>query len=193
MELTAISGALWLGILTAVSPCPLATNTAALSYLAKQIANPRRVLWGGIAYTLGRIFSYTLLAAFLVTGLLSVPTVSFFLQKHLNQLMGPVLVLTGAALLGLLPLPSLSLTGRSKPEKLASFGVLGAFVLGAFFALALCPVSAALFFGGLLPLALRNGSRLVLPAIYGFGTALPVAILAVAVALGSRKPPAHST
>jgi cytochrome c-type biogenesis protein len=187
MEFAAITGALWLGILTAISPCPLATNTAALSYLAKQVTEPRRVLWGGAAYTLGRIFTYTLLAALLVSGLLSVPSVSFFLQKHLNQLMGPILVLTGAALLGLLPLPSISWGGGDRIQKFASSGVPGAFVMGAFFALALCPVSAALFFGGLLPLALKHGSKVVLPAVYGLGTALPVAALAVAVALGIKK------
>ncbi len=187
MEWAALSGALWLGILTAISPCPLATNTAALSYLAKHVSDPQRVLWGGTAYTLGRVFSYTVLAALLVSGLLSVSAVSFFLQKHLNQLMGPILVLTGAALLGYLPLPSFSVGGGEKFQKFASSGVWGSFVMGAGFALAFCPVSAALFFGGLLPLALKENSRFLFPAVYGFGTALPVAVLAVAVAFGVKK------
>jgi cytochrome c-type biogenesis protein len=187
MEPAAYAAALWLGILTAVSPCPLATNVAALSFLAKQVSNPKRVLWGGTAYTLGRIFTYTVLAAFLVSGLLSVPSASFFLQKHLNQLMGPVLVLTGAVLLGFLPLPTLSFGGGEKLQKLGSSGAPGAFLMGAGFALAFCPVSAALFFMGLIPLALKEGSRFLLPSLYGFGTALPVALLAVAVAFGVKK------
>jgi len=187
MEFAAFTGALWLGILTALSPCPLAANTAALSYLARQVSEPRRVFWGGAAYTLGRIFSYTLLAALLVSGLLSVPSVSFFLQKHLTQLMGPILVITGAVLLEYLTLPSLSFGANDKIGRFASSNLFGAFLMGAFFALAFCPVSAALFFGGLLPLAIQHESRIILPAVYGFGTALPVAILAVAVALGVKK------
>jgi cytochrome c-type biogenesis protein len=187
MEPASFAAALWLGILTAVSPCPLATNVAALSFLARQAGNLRRVLWGGAAYTLGRIFSYSLLAALLVSGLLSVPSVSFFLQKHLNQLMGPVLILIGAVLLGFLPLPSISFGGGEKLQKLGASGAPGAFVMGAGFALAFCPTSAALFFMGLIPLALKEGSRVILPSLYGFGTALPVALLAVAVAFGVKK------
>jgi cytochrome c-type biogenesis protein len=187
MEFAALGAALWLGILTALSPCPMATNIAALAFLAKQVSDPRRVLWGGAAYTLGRIFSYVVVAAVLVSGLLAAPAVSFFLQKHLNQLMGPILVLTGAVLLGLIPLPTLSLSGGEKLQKIGANGSFGAFVMGAGFALAFCPVSAALFFMGLIPLALAESSRLVLPALYGFGTALPVAILAVAVAFGVKK------
>lgn len=187
MEAASLLGALWLGILTAISPCPLATNVAALSYLAKHVSNPRYVLWGGLSYTLGRIFSYVVLAAVLVSGLLSVPSVSFFLQKHMNQLMGPVLVLTGGVLLGFIPLPSFGLGSGQKLQKVGASGMAGSFVMGAGFALAFCPVSAALFFMGLIPLALKEGSRLLLPSIYGLGTALPVAILAVAVAFGVKK------
>ena len=187
MDLATLGGALWLGILTAISPCPLATNVAALSYLAKHVSNPQRVLWGGAAYTLGRIFTYVVLAAILVSGLLSVPAISFFLQKHMNQLMGPILVLTGAVLLGLIPMPSFDLGGGEKLQKVGATGVAGSFVMGAGFALAFCPVSAALFFMGLIPLALKAESRFLLPSLYGFGTALPVAILAVAVAFGVKK------
>jgi len=187
MEPATFAAALWLGILTAVSPCPLATNVAALSFLAKQVSDPKRVLWGGAAYTLGRILTYVALAAVLVSGLLSVPSVSFFLQKHMNQLMGPVLVLTGAVLLGFLPVPSIPFGGGEKLQKMGAAGASGAFVMGAGFALAFCPVSAALFFMGLIPLALKEESRILLPALYGFGTALPVALLAVAVAVGVKK------
>jgi cytochrome c-type biogenesis protein len=187
MEWAALSGALWLGIMTSISPCPLATNIAALSFLARQASDPQRVFWGGTAYTLGRIASYTLLAALLVSGLLSAPGVSFFLQKHMNQLMGPLIVLTGAALLDYLPFPSINFGGGQKLKKFSSSGVPGAFLMGGGFALAFCPVSAALFFMGLIPLALKEGSRFTLPALYGFGTALPVAVLAVAVVFGVKK------
>lgn len=187
IDASAIVAALWLGILTALSPCPLAANVAALSFLAKQVADPKRVLWGGLAYTLGRIFSYVVLAAILVSGLLSTPAVSFFLQKHMNQLIGPVLILVGTILLELLPLPTFGLGGAERLQKIGASGTAGSFVMGAGFALAFCPVSAALFFMGLIPLALKEGSRFLLPSFYGLGTALPVTILALAVAVGVRK------
>jgi cytochrome c biogenesis protein CcdA len=187
MEIAALTGALWLGILTAISPCPLAANTAALSYLAKHVADPCRVLVGGVAYTLGRVFCYVLLAVVLVSGLLSIPSVSFFLQKHMNQLMGPILVLTGAVLLEYLPFPSVSLGSGERLGRFASAHLAGSFVMGVFFAMTFCPVSAALFFGGLLPLAVQHESRFWLAALYGVGTALPVAILAGAVAVGVKK------
>jgi cytochrome c-type biogenesis protein len=187
MESAALAGALWLGILTAVSPCPLATNMAALSFVARQAASPRRVLQSGAAYTLVRILSYTILAALLVSGLLTAPGVSFFLQKHLNQLMGPLMVLTGAALLDWLPLPSFGVGGSDRIRKWGEGGTWGAFALGMLFALAFCPVSAALFFMGLVPLALKADSRILLPSLYGLGTALPVAVLAAAVSAGVKK------
>lgn len=187
MEWAALLGALWLGLLTAASPCPLAMNLAALSFLARHSAEPGRVLRGGLAYSLGRMFSYVLLSWLLISGALAVPAVSFFLQEHLPQWMGPLLVLTGAVLLDLLPLPSFGISGGEKWNRLASGGFLGAFALGAVFALAFCPVSAALFFAGFLPLAVKSGSRVLLPSVYGLGTGLPVAVLAVALALGLKQ------
>lgn len=185
--LLAAATALWLGILTSVSPCPLASNLAAVSFVAREVGSPRRVLLAGLAYSLGRALSYVLVGALIVASVLSIPGLSRFLQERMNQVLGPLLVLLGVALLGWLPL---RLPGGGWAESLqrraAGAGVLGAGLLGMLFALSFCPVSAGLFFGGLVPLAASHGSRVLLPAIYGLGTGLPVVAVAVPMALGAR-------
>ncbi len=183
----AVATALWLGVLTSISPCPLATNIAAVSYLARRADRPRLVLLSAFTYSLGRALAYAAVCAVVVLGLLSVPGLSQFLQRYMNKLLGPLLVVVGMYLLGLLSV-GLSTTAGSEElrKKAAEGGALGALLLGALFALSFCPVSAALFFGSLVPLSLQHGSKVVLPVVYGFGTALPVALLAL-VATGGTK------
>ena len=89
--------ALWLGLLTSVSPCPLAANIAAMSYIGREVGSRRRTLVGGLLYTLGRALAYAALAAILVGGLLSVPQVALFLQAHMNRALGPLLVVVAVA------------------------------------------------------------------------------------------------
>lgn len=183
----AAATALWLGVLTSISPCPLATNVAAVSYLARRIDRPRAVAFSALAYSLGRAAAYAAVSAVVVLGLLSVPGVSRFLQRYLNELLGPLLVLVGMYLLDLLKAGvSTSAGSEGLRKSAAEGGAFGAMLLGALFALSFCPVSAALFFGSLVPLALRHGSTVVLPAIYGLGTALPVALLALAATGGTK-------
>jgi cytochrome c biogenesis protein CcdA len=179
------ASAFWLGLLTSVSPCPLAANIAAMSYLGREVGSRRRTLVGGLLYTLGRALAYAALAAILVGGLLSVPEVALFLQMHMNRALGPLLVAVGLVLLGWIRLPGFGsrLYDRTG-ERLLKAGLLGALPLGAVLALAFCPVSAGLFFGGLIPLALEHRSSLWLPALYGLGTGLPVVAFAVLVSAG---------
>jgi hypothetical protein len=184
-SLLAAGSALWLGILTSISPCPLASNIAAVSYVGRRVGAPHRVLLAGIAYSLGRALTYVVVAAVVVASLLSVPAVSFFLQQRMNQVLGPLLIVAGLVMLGWLRVPWLGSRGVGALEqRLAGAGILGAGGLGILFALSFCPVSAGLFFGGLLPLATGTGSRFVLPAIYGIGTGLPVVAVAGLLALG---------
>ncbi len=188
LELTgAAATAVWLGILTSISPCPLATNIAAVSYIARRIERPWHVVLSAGAYSFGRAVAYVGVAAVVVTGLLSIPGVSQFLQRYMNKLLGPLLILAGMYLLDLIHL-GLSTTAGSGEirQKAAGGGPAGAVLLGALFALSFCPVSAALFFGSLIPLSLKLESRVLLPMIYGFGTALPVAILAIVGASGTK-------
>lgn len=182
-----IAAAAWLGILTSISPCPLASNIAAVSYLGRQSDDPRRVLWAGLAYSAGRALTYVVVGALVVASVLSLPGLSFFLQKRVNQVLGPVLLLIGAGILGWIrvPAPSWSFGERFR-EGVAGRGVLGALGLGVLFALSFCPVSAGLFFGGLIPLAAAAHSRVLLPAVYGAGTALPVVVFALLIALGTQ-------
>jgi len=180
-----LASALWLGILTSISPCPLASNVAAISFLSRKIAHPALVFISGLAYTLGRMVSYAILGWIIVSSLLSVPQVAQFLQKYMGKALGPLLILTGLVLLEIIPLrlPGLSLSQKHH-NKLAESGAPGAFLLGFIFALAFCPISAALFFGSLIPLAINSKSGIILPFIYGIGTGLPVLVFAVAIALG---------
>lgn len=178
-RLLATGGAFWLGVLTSVSPCPMATNVAAIGYLARNSRSRTLQLLAGSLYALGRAAAYTLVGAMITWGLMSAPVLSNFLQKHLGQLMGPLLVLAGMILLEILPgLPSFGGSDRLG-RKIADFGVIGSGVLGFLFALAFCPVSAALFFGSLLPLAVKQESTWLLPAIFGFGSALPVLLFGI--------------
>ncbi|MDD5270507.1 MAG: aromatic aminobenezylarsenical efflux permease ArsG family transporter [Candidatus Omnitrophica bacterium] len=184
--LASFGSALWLGILTSISPCPLATNVAAVSFIARKVSHPGLVLASGAAYTTGRMISYAVIGIILVNSLLSVPQVAQFLQKYMNRAVGPLLVATGLVLLGIIKLKapagfSLSQKGQ---DKLAGAGIPGAFLLGMIFALAFCPLSAALFFGSLIPLAINSKNGAALPLVYGVGTGLPVLIFAFAIALG---------
>jgi len=183
--MTALLSALWFGILTSISPCPLATNIAAVSFLSKKIDHPRMVFWSGLAYTLGRMTAYVVLGAIIISSLAGVPAVANFLQKYMNKILGPVLIVVGLFLLGILRLniSGFSLSGE-KQKKLAGAGVFGSFALGVLFALSFCPISAALFFGSLIPLALNNDFGITFPFIYGIGTGLPVFIFAVGISLG---------
>lgn len=180
--------ALWLGILTSISPCPLASNIAAVSFLSKKIVHPAAVFVSGLAYTLGRMVSYAAVGWLVIHSLISVPQVAMFLQKYMGKMLGPVLIVTGLVLFEIivLRLPGLFLFQRHH-SKLAESGAPGAFLLGFIFALAFCPVSAALFFGSLIPLALNHQAGGLLPFVYGIGTGLPVLAFAVAIALGVKS------
>ena len=183
----AAASALWFGILTSVSPCPLATNITAISFVGRKTGSPGGVLLTGLLYTMGRALVYVAIAMLLVTSLLSAPTVSLTLQMWMNKLLGPILILVGMVMLGLV---RIRFRGRGMSERLQQrverWGLLGALALGMLFALSFCPVSATLFFGSLLPLAVKHGSGVLLPLLYGVGTAIPVIIFAVVLAFGAR-------
>lgn len=183
--MAALLTALWLGLLTSISPCPLATNIAAVSFISKRIVHPRAVLFSGLAYTLGRTLAYTVLGVIIVKSLLSVPAVANFLQHYMNLALGPILIVVGIFLLDIFKfsMGSLSLS-QDHQDKLAGSGLAGACALGIIFALAFCPLSAALFFGSLIPLAMNSPFGLTLPVIFGVGTAIPVIVFAAAIAAG---------
>ena len=179
--------AVWLGVLTAISPCPLATNIAAISFIGRRIDNPRAAVTTGLLYAVGRTVAYTVLAALLVSSLLSAPMVSHALQKHMNKILGPLLILVGMLLTGLIEfnVKGSGLAARLG-QRVESWGIWSGLALGAVFALSFCPGSAALFFGSLIPLAVKYESVFILPALYGAGTALPVLVFAILIAVSTR-------
>lgn len=183
-----IATAAWLGILTAISPCPLATNVAAISYIGRDLTRPPQVFLAGLLYALGRSLAYIALGVLLVGSLVSAPGLSQFLQKYMNMVLGPLLVLAGMILLDLIELGGgPGGFGARFQERVARLGPLGAILLGIVFALSFCPLSAGLFFVSLVPLAVKQGSGVLLPLVYGVGTALPVIGFAGIVATGAQS------
>ena len=184
MELVFILfSALWLGILTSISPCPLATNIAAVSYIGKNVTCPYKAILSGFLYTFGRVLSYVLVGMLIVAGLLSVPAVANFLQEYMGIILGPVLIFVGIILLEIIKLNfSAGVTGGNFQDRASKYGILGAMLLGILFALSFCPISAALFFGSLISLSLEHNSKVILPLIFGIGTGIPVIIFAFIIA-----------
>ncbi len=181
--------ALWLGILTSFSPCPLATNIAAITYIGKRVDRSGAAIWTGVCYAGGRTIAYVFVGLTIIFSLFSVPTLSMWLQDHMIRIIGPLLILSGFIVIGVLS----GGTGFSLPgatlhqwiqHQADTRGLLGAVILGFFFALSFCPVSAALFFGSLIPIALQQRSGFLLPVLYGIGTALPVLAAGVLMAAG---------
>ncbi len=183
----AILSAIWLGVLTAISPCPMATNLAAVAFVSRRMDHPRAVIHAGLLYTLGRSLAYTVLGWLLVQGLMAAPGVSHQLQQVMNRLLGPLLILVGMLLSGLLRVGSGNGQNLSALQnRVERWGLWGAGLLGFLFALSFCPTSAALFFGSLIPLALQQESPLVIPLLYGTFTGLPVLVFALLLSLGGQ-------
>jgi cytochrome c biogenesis protein CcdA len=190
MELTALPmlSAIWFGILTSISPCPLATNIAATTFIGRQIQTRFGTLAAAAANTGGRALAYVLVCAIIVMGMFSIPGISMFLQQYMNMVLGPLLIVVGLLILDIVPLrlPAFGGIGTDFMRRLSNGGVFGAVFLGFIFALSFCPVSAALFIGSVLPLAIKFESGVWLPLWYGVGTALPVIGFACLLAFSAR-------
>ena len=180
--------ALWTGVITSVSPCPLASNIAALSYISRHSGSHRlAVLAHGGLYALGRALAYIFIGFLLVKSLLSAPSFSFFMQKYGSQALSPILVLAGMYMLEMFGrnFEGFNIIDVSKFR--ARKGALSSLLMGFVFALAFCPIAAALYFGVLIPLSAKHSSPVFLPLLFGLGTALPVIGLAIALDLGLKK------
>jgi cytochrome c biogenesis protein CcdA len=183
-----VFSAFWLGVLTSISPCPLATNVAAISFVARNLGSSQKVLWSGVLYSVGRMLVYTVIAILAVASLLSLPEVSFFLETNMHKIIGPLLIIVGIILLEVLPISfSTSLLSNAVQDRAGRWGIWGSGLLGVVFALSFCPLSAALFFGSLIPLAVDGKSAILMPSVYGLGTALPVFGFAIVMAFGMKS------
>jgi len=180
--------AMWTGIITSVSPCPLATNIVALTYISRHSGSHKlAVLLHGSLYALGRALAYIVIGFLLVKSLLSAPSFSFFMQKYGNQALSPVLVLAGMYMLGMFGRDFVGFNLLDLSKFKAKGGAVSSLIMGFLFALAFCPISAALYFGVIIPLSAGNSAPFSLPLLYGLGTALPVIGLAVALDFGLKK------
>jgi cytochrome c biogenesis protein CcdA len=181
-------GAVWLGILTSISPCPLATNIAAISFVGRESGKTWGILAAGSLYAMGRAFVYTVIGWAVTASLLSAPGASVWLQRNVILFVGPLLVLVGMVLTGLTSFQFDTGANFERARSAVSkWGLLGSFFMGMLFALSFCPVSAALFFGSLIPLAAANGSPVAFSALYGIGTAIPVIVFTVAMIFGAKS------
>lgn len=164
--------------MTAISPCPLATNITAIGYISRDIENRQRVFLSGLIYTLGRVFSYTSLALliFLGAGKLNI---SLIFQGWGEKLLGPLLIIIGLSMLGVLKMQFFNFSSLTeKLEKSSRKNYLSSFLLGVLFALAFCPYSGVLYFAILIPMTVSSAGGLYLPAVFAIATGLPVILFA---------------
>jgi len=178
-----------IGILVSVSPCPLATNVTAIAYISRRAAERKYAVTAATLYTLGRMFSYSVIGILIILVGLGIAGISSFLQGIGEQWLGPLLILVGLLLL----LTDKLRFGRGSSRiqslggKVADWGIIGGFFLGVLFALAFCPFSAILFFGVLIPLSLKAHAGALLPPVFAIGTGLPVLILGILLSFGVSR------
>ncbi len=177
-----------IGVMTSISPCPLATNITAIAYISKDIKTVKNTLLNGLFYTLGRGISYTLLATFIYFGLSSFKVSSVF-QGWGDKVLGPVLITIGLVMADITKINFK--TNNSKIENiklwLAKKGYIGSLLLGTLFAIAFCPYSGVLFFGVLIPMVLKSPESLLLPPMFALGTGLPVIVFSFLIAFSVNK------
>jgi sulfite exporter TauE/SafE len=179
--------ALLLGLMTAISPCPLATNITAVGYISKDIENRNRVFVNGLLYTLGRAISYTVLALIIYLGADQLKFSGFF-QRYGEKVLGPLLIIIGLLMLDVIKIkfPGVSRL-TSKMETKTHWGTFDSILLGMIFALAFCPYSGVLYFGMLIPLTISSASGLYLPLVFALATGIPVILFSwlLAFSVGS--------
>jgi cytochrome c-type biogenesis protein len=183
-----ILSAFLLGLMTAISPCPLATNITATAFISKNIASKRKVFLSGLLYSLGRAFSYTAIGLILYFGASKFHIARFFNQNG-EKYLGPLLIIIGLIMLNVIKLNFLGNSNFQEKlsEKFKEKGLLGSFLIGVIFALAFCPYSGALFFGMLIPMTIASAEGLYLPLVFAFGTGLPVILFTYLLAFTAGK------
>lgn len=184
----ALLAAFFIGLMMAMSPCPMATNITAIAAVSRKVGENKKTLLFGLAYTLGRMFTYVVIAAAIIWIGVNTQTASIILQSGGGIFLGPLLIIIGIMLTGNIRFPSYKIKGFGKfKESLKDKGIAGSFALGAVFALAFCPFSAILFFGILIPLAVVAGDVLLLPAVFAFATGIPVIIFSLILSFGVSR------
>lgn len=170
--------AILLGLMTSISPCPLATNITAIGFISKDIDNRNRVFLNGLFYTLGRAITYTSIALVIYLGADQFRFSGFF-QLYGEKIIGPLLIIIGVLMLDIVRIKFPGLSGlTSRMEKRKSWRFIDAVLLGMVFALAFCPYSGVLYFGMLIPMTVASASGLYLPVLFAIATGIPVILFA---------------
>lgn len=181
-----ILSAFILGLMTAISPCPLATNITATAFISKNISSKRKVFLSGVLYSLGRGFSYTAIGLILYFGASKFHIARFFNQNG-EKYLGPLLIIIGLIMLNVIKFNFFGKFNFQEKlsEKFKDKGLLGSFLIGVVFAMAFCPYSGALFFGMLIPITISSVDGLYLPIVFAFGTGLPVILFTYLLAFAA--------
>lgn len=184
-----IISALLLGMLTAISPCPLATNITAIAYISKSsTSGKKKVLISGFLYTLGLAFTYTGIALIILFGASKFQIAKFF-QGNGEKFIGPIMVIIGLIMLNVIKLNFLGKLNFKErfSEKFKDKGYLGSFLLGALFAMAFCPYSGALYFGALIPMSMKYSAGFSYPMFYALGAGTLVLFFTTVIAFSVQK------
>jgi len=177
--------ALLFGLLGATSPCQLTTGASALAYVARVAGDRRALAANALAYLLGKALVYTVVGVAVILAGQQLAQLSIPVIIVARKVLGPLMILLGLFLLGLVPLrfsPGHGLAAWLEARAGASAG--GAFLLGAAFAFAFCPTLFLLFFGLTIPLALGSPLGVAYPGVFALGTTLPLLGLAALLAVG---------
>ena len=177
-----------LGVLTAISPCPLATNITATAYIARTLDGKKKILLSGLLYTLGLAFTYTSIAFVISLGASKFHVARFF-QGNGEKFLGPIMIIIGLIMLNVI---KLNFIGKSKlkekvGDRFKNKGLLGSFLLGVLFAMAFCPYSGALYFGMLVPLTIKSELGITLPLFFALGAGTLVLFFTFVIAFSFEK------
>ena len=177
-----ILSAFILGLMTSISPCPLATNITAVGYISKDFNNRKRVFLSGVIYTIGRAMTYTTIGLIIFFGA-SQFAISGFIQQWGEKILGPILIVSGLFMIGLIKL-NINGIGKlnDKIKQLNKNRHMDVLLMGIVFALAFCPYSGVLYFGMLMPMTITSASGLYLPIIFAIASGIPVLIFTLIIA-----------
>ncbi len=177
-----------LGLLTAISPCPLATNITATAYIARTLEGKKKVLLSGFLYTLGLAFTYTTIAFVISMGASKFHVARFF-QGNGEKFVGPIMIIIGLIMMNVIKLNFLGKSDFKEKlgDKFKNKGLLGSFLLGALFAMAFCPYSGAMYFGILVPITIKSGLGITLPLFFAFGAGALVFFFTFVIAFSMKK------
>jgi len=183
--------ALLFGLMGALAPCQISTNVAALAFLSRDVSDPRRIWGQTAAFIAGKVTVYLLVGGAVVILSLQLNQVNDAVVPVVviaRRALGPLLIVVGLFMLGLLKLPlslgerfSAWLEGKVGQRQ----GVIPAYLLGVAFSFTFCPTLFWLFFGLTIPLAIASPGGVLFPGVFALGTALPVLGLAAVIASGS--------